>query len=83
MLAHARGALLKGRHLFLVADEAQHIVARHDAQFPEEGLQHLEVAVAHAVEHDGVDVFKYDVFLYQCYFVFVSNWPQRYEFSAN
>ena len=54
-------------HFLLVAQNAQDVSAGHDAQFRVERLDDVEVTVSGSVEHDGVDVFKDDMFLCQCF----------------
>ena len=72
MLTHALGAFLEGCHLFLVAQDADDVVAGHDAQLRVQGANHLKVLITGPVEHHGINVLKYYVLLYHALNVFFS-----------
>ena len=76
MLAHQFHLILKRSHLQLVADDTQHIVACHDSDFRKKCLQHLQMTVADAIEHNWVYVFKDDMLFYH---VISINFLQNYK----
>ena len=58
VLSDLLDARLETFHFVGVAEHANDVPTRHDAQFRIERLDDLQMAVAHAVEHHGVDVLK-------------------------
>ena len=44
-------------HFFLIAEKTHHIIASHYAQFREQRLYHLQVAVVYPIEYEWVDIF--------------------------
>ena len=71
MSAYLLNVFFKGSHLLFVAQHADDIVACHDAELGKQRPDHLQMTIADAVEHHGVDVFKYNMFLYQSIYKFV------------
>ena len=57
VLSHLLRTLFEGCHLFLVAHDSHHIVACHDAQLGVECAQHLQMRIAHPIEHHWVYIF--------------------------
>ena len=66
MLAHSLHVLLKLSHLILVTQHLHYIVASHNAQFGKKRLDDLQMSVLRPVEHHGINVFQYNVFLCHC-----------------
>ena len=66
MFPYAFGLLFENSHLFLITQHADNIIASYDAQFGEQRLNHLQMPVVHPIKHYGVNVFKYNMLLYQC-----------------
>ena len=65
MTAQILNAFFKHGHLFFIAQNAYDIVACNDTEFRKQRPDHLKMTIANAVEHNGVDVLKYNMLLYQ------------------
>ena len=65
VLAHLLNILFHLCHFLLVTEHTNHVVACHDTQLRIQRFNHLQVGIVHTVEHHWIDIFEYNMFLYQ------------------
>ena len=65
VLAHLLNILFHLCHFLFVAEHTNHVVACYDTQLRIQRFNHLQVGIVHTVEHHWIDIFEYNMFLYQ------------------
>ena len=69
MPAHVLYLFLETVHFPVVAEYAYHVVPCDDTQFGIQRFDHLQMTVVHTIENNGVDVLKYNMLLYQFFYL--------------
>ena len=71
MAAHVFDLLLESLHFPAVAKNAYHVVSCDDTEFGIQRFNHLQMTVVHTIENNRVDVFKYNMLLYQILYTLI------------